>query len=318
MLVLALKVVALIILMAVLFSVGSALFTGDSATAQPSPDEAMASMLGLLLVSLIDTLILSYLILRSRLSGWRLMVVVALVFYGVKTFTSMLEAWYFMTNIVAGELLGLFLFTVPMAVIWPPVAVLILGKAKRQPEAGELPNTRLVMPIGQLVGKVAFLSVIVYSALFWSFGYYIALRNPDVAAFYGVTVPDRFIDQLAGLWATDPLVFAFEFFRGALWIVLAAPIIRTTKGRVWEAGLIVVLLFALVQNDVHLIPNPLMPRSVAMSHLLETASSNVIYAVILTWLMHRRHSSLRDLFSVRRAAQPAPPAPQAELGARSL
>ncbi|NIM93900.1 MAG: hypothetical protein GTO18_09350, partial [Anaerolineales bacterium] len=85
---------------------------------------------------------------------------------------------------------------------------------------------------------------------------YIALRNPDVAAFYGVTVPDSFIAQLAGLWATTPLTFVFEFFRGALWIALAAPVIRTTKGKVWEAGLIVVLLFALVQNDVHLVPNP--------------------------------------------------------------
>ncbi len=305
-LVLVLKIVVLTIVMFIFFSIGSAVFTADSAAAQQmSPEESAMSALGLLVVSLIDTLILTYFILRSRLSGLRLMVVVALVFYGVKTFTSMLEAWYFMTNITPEELPGLFLFTVPMVVIFPLVAVPILGKAKKQQEADESPNTRLVMPIGQLVGKVTFLSVIVYSVLFWAFGYYIALRNPDVAAFYGVTVPDSFMAQLGGLWANDPFVFVFEFFRGALWIALAAPIIRTTKGRVWEAGLIVVLLFALVQNDVHLIPNPLMPPSVALSHFIETASSNLIYAVILTWLMHRRHSSLRDLFSFGRAAKSA-------------
>jgi hypothetical protein len=56
---------------------------------------------------------------------------------------------------------------------------------------------------------------------------------------------------------------------------------------------------------VHLIPNPLMPPSVQWSHFIETASSNFIYAVILTWLMYRRHSSLRDLFSFGRATQPA-------------
>jgi hypothetical protein len=210
-----------------------------------------------------------------------------------------------MPNIAPVEILGLFLSNVPMIVIFSPLAVWILGKAKKQLEADEAPNTRLVMPIGQLAGKVVFLSVIVYSVLFWSFGYYIALRNPDVAAFYGVTVPDRFIDQLAGLWAHDPFVFVFEFFRGALWIALAAPVIRTTKGKAWEAGLIVALLFALVQNDVHLIPNPFMPASVQLSHFVETASSNFIYAVILTWLMHRSHSSLRDLFGLSRAAKPA-------------
>jgi hypothetical protein len=48
-----------------------------------------------------------------------------------------------------------------------------------------------------------------------------------------------------------------------------------------------------------------MPPSVQLSHFIETASSNFVYAVILTWLMHRRHSSLRDLFSFGRAAKPA-------------
>ena len=210
------KIVVLTIVMFFLFSIGSSVFTAQLAGTEMSPEESAMSALGLLVVSLIDTLILTYFILRSRLSGLRLMVVVALVFYGVKTFTSMLEAWYFMPNIAPEELPGLFLFTVPMAVIFPLVAVPILGKAKKQQEADESPNTRLVMPIGQLVGKVTFLSVIVYSVLFWAFGYYIALRNPDVAAFYGVTVPDSFIAQLAGLWATTPLTYVFEFFRGGI------------------------------------------------------------------------------------------------------
>jgi hypothetical protein len=270
-----------------------------------SPDESTRSALALLGVCLIDTLILTYFILRSRLSGLRLMVVVALVFYGVKTFTSMLEAWYFVAGITPEELAGMFLFTVPMVVIFPLVAVPLLGKAKKQPEADASPNSRMVMPIGQLIGKVVFLSVIVYTILFWAFGYFVALRNPDVAAFYGVTVPDSFFTYFGGVLTTIPLTLLFEFFRGALWIALAAPVIRTTKGKVWEAGLIVGLLFALVQNDVHLVPNPMMPASVAMSHFVETASSNLIYAVIITWIMHRSHSSLRDLLSFGRPAQPA-------------
>lgn len=295
-LVLLVKIVVLTVVMFILFSAGSGIFTAQLSATEMSPEESATSALGLLVVSIIDTMILTYFILRSRLSGLRLIVVVALVFYGVKTFTSMLEAWYFMTNIKPEELPGLFLFTVPMAVIFPIIAVPILGKAKMKEEDDESPNTRMVMPTSQLVGKVAFLSVVVYSVLFWAFGYYIALQNPELTAFYGVTRPESFIAQIGGLWANDPLVFVFEFFRGALWIALAAPIIRTTKGKVWEAGLIVALLFSLVQNDVHLIPNPLMPASVALSHFLETASSNFIYAVILTWLMHRSHSSLRDLF----------------------
>jgi len=300
-LVLVLKIVVLTTVMFILFSVGASVFTADSAMAQQmSPEEAAASGLGLFIVSFIDTLILTYFILRSRLRGLRLMVVVALVFYGVKTFTSIIEAWWFMPNLTPEEIPGLFLMTVPMAVLFPVVAVLILGKAKKGEEVDESPNTRLVMPIGQLGWKVAFLSVIVYPVLFWTFGYYVAFSNPELVAFYGATHPGSFTAQMSNVWANDPLVFVFEIFRGALWVALAAPVIRTTKGRIWEAGLLVVLLFTLVQNDVHLLPG-VMPPSVRLSHFIETASSNLIYAVILTWLMHREHGSLRNLFSFRRA-----------------
>ena len=296
---LVLKVIGLTIVMFILFSVGASAFTANSAMAQQmSPEESAASGSRLLVVSLIDTVVLTYFIKRSRLSGLRLMLVVALVFYGVKTFISVIEAWWFMNNLTPEEIPGLFLMTVPMAVLFPPVAVWVLGKGKK--EVDEAPNTRLVMPVGQLVWKVALLTVVIYPLLFWTFGYYVAYSNPELVAFYGDTHPGSFLAQLSNVWAEDPLVFAFEILRGALWVALAAPVIRTTKGRVWEAGLIVVLLFTLVQNDVHLIPGA-MPPSVRLSHFVETASSNLIYAVILTWLMHRRHDSLRHLFSFSRS-----------------
>jgi hypothetical protein len=125
----------------------------------------------------------------------------------------------------------------------------------------------------------------------------LAIRN--WSRITGATHPGSFLAQMGNVWADDPFVFLFEVFRGLLWVALAAPVIRTTKGRVWEAGLIVALLFSLVQNDVHLIPG-VMPPSVRLSHFIETASSNLIFAVIITWLLHREHSSLRNLFSSRR------------------
>ena len=49
------------------------------------------------------------------------------------------------------------------------------------------------------------------------------------------------------------------------------------------------LLFTLVQNDVHLIPNPLMPPVVQRFHFIETVSSNAVFAVLISWLMSRAH-----------------------------
>jgi len=299
--VLSLKIIVLTIVMFILWTIGSSIFTTDSALAQQmSPEDAAASGLMLIVVSFIDTPILTYFILRSRLRGLRLMVTVSLVFYGVKTFLSIIEAWWFMTDVNAEEIPGLFLMTVPLAVLFPIIAVWMLGKAKKAEEVDEAPNTRLVMPTGQLVLKVAFLSVIIYPVLFWTFGYYVAFSNPELVAYYGATHPGSFLAQMSHVWADDPFVFLFEVFRGLIWVALAAPVIRTTKGRVCEAGLILVLLFSLVQNDVHLIPG-VMPPSVRLSHFIETASSNLIFAVIITWLLHREHSSLRNLFSFSRA-----------------
>ena len=122
-LVLVLKIIILTIVMFILFSVGAGIFTADSVMAQQmSPEDAAASGGLLLVVCFIDTLILTFFILCSQLSGLHLMVVVALVFYGVKTFTSIIEAWWFMTNLAPGEIPGLFLMTVPMAVPFPPIA----------------------------------------------------------------------------------------------------------------------------------------------------------------------------------------------------
>jgi len=295
-LILGLKVLALTIVFLVLYFVGSSVFSPIDAS-QMTPEELAIAPMMMLVISLIDTLVLTYLILRSRLTGLRLIAVVAFVFYGVKTFTSAIEAWYFMPNLTPEMIPGLFLMTVPLALIFPPVAVLILGKGRKQDEADELPNTRLAMPTGQLVLKVAFLSVIAYPVLFWTFGYYVAFRNPELVAFYGETDPGSFITHMGNIWAHDPFVLVLEFFRGALWVALAAPIIRWTKGRVWEAGLLVVLLFSIVQNNVHLIPSPLMPPSVQASHFVETASSNFIWGWTIVWLLHRQHTSFRDLFS---------------------
>ena len=293
---LVLKVLLLTIVMFVVLSVGANFFTADSALAQQmTPEEAAASGMLLLVVSFIDTLILTYFILRSRLHGPRLMIAVGLVYYGVKTFLSIIEAWWFMSDVTPGELPGLFLMTVPVAVIFPVIAVFVLGKARRKETTDDQINTRLVMPAGQLSWKIAVLAVIVYPVLFWTFGYFVAFSNPELVAYYGATHPGSFFAQMGNVWADDPLVFLFEIFRGALWVALALPVIRTTKGRIWEAGLLVALLFSLVQNDMHLLPG-IMPPSVRLSHFIETASSNLIFAMILTWLLHREHSSVRDLF----------------------
>ena len=62
-------------------------------------------------------------------------------------------------------------------------------------------------------------------------------------------------------------------------------LVSMMKGRRWEAGLAVALLFAVLMNSQLLIPNPLMPREVRMVHLQETASSNFLFGWLIVWLI---------------------------------
>ncbi len=273
------KIIVLTILMFVLFMAGTALTGIGSDAGQSAPAEAGNSVLALLAVCLVDTLLLSYLIVRSRLHGVQLMVVAAVVYYGIKTFESQLESWYFMRNLTPEMLPKLFLMTVPIALIVPPVAVFLFGKAQAQSDAP------LSIPVYGRWWKVPLLAAVVYPLLFFGFGYYIAWQNPDVRAFYGGTDPGSFFAQMTNMFSSDHFVYFFEILRGLMWVGLVALIIRSLNRGGWEMALVVGLMLALFENNMHWLPNPLMPPSVRATHFIETASENFIFGLIATGLL---------------------------------
>jgi hypothetical protein len=63
------------------------------------------------------------------------------------------------------------------------------------------------------------------------------------------------------------------------------------KGRRLETALAIGLLFAVVMNAQLLLPNPYMPESVRMAHLVETASSNFIFGMFIGWLLSNESAS---------------------------
>jgi hypothetical protein len=275
---------------------------GDAA-AEPDP----SVLPRFLLVVLIDVLVLTWFILRSRKHGWSLILATTIVYYGTKTFMAQIESWYFVDQM--GDILQpsmvpiIFLMGVLPALLFPPAAVFLLGKRKGDEAVGDRP---LKMSPTQFFIKCAVLMVIVYPVLYFSFGYFIAMRNPDLLAYYGMSDPGSFWLLMQRNFSTDPLLIFFQMFRGGLWIALAILIIKCMKGSVWEVGFVVALFFSLVMNATHIVPQPLMPMSVAMSHFLETASSNFIFGFIVTWFFYRSHRSLPDLFGLDQAAADNP------------
>src|SRR3954471_6233610 len=275
------RVIALTIALFVCYAfAGASLGMQDQPQA---PEEAATAGLALLAVCLLQTLGLTHIILRSRWSGWRLIAVVAFVYYGVTTFMAQIESAVFITRLPAGMLPRLFLMGALIAVPFSVIAVLILGKRHGNVSDADS-NARAIMGRGEWAWKLAVL-VSSYVVLYFTFGYFIAWKNPAVLQYYNGIDEGRFFTHMRTVVTAMPWLIPFQALRALLWIALALPVIRMMKGGRLEIALAVGALFSVVMNAQLLLPNPYMPYQVRMTHLVETASSNLLFGLLVGWLL---------------------------------
>lgn len=294
------RIALLSIVFAITFATGAAALA-NVLPATPSEPGLVPDGIGLAIVVAADTLLITALILTSRWGGWKLALWLAVAYYGVATFMTQIETWYFLTDLTVGPevLPRLFLMGLPPACVFIPLAVWVLGKGRAAADTG--PNPALVMAAGQWAWKLGALAVI-YLGLYWSAGYFIAWQNPELRAFYGQPgEPLPFWTQVTGdLW-----LIPFQLLRGVLWTLFTLPVVRGSRVNAWWTALLIGLLLSVPQNIGHILPNPLIPiASVRLSHLVETASSTFIFGLVIVWLLHRAHRSVRDLFGLEDRPEP--------------
>lgn len=242
------------------------------------PDQAAQALGGLLLLCLVDTALVMLVILRARWRGWRLAAGVGFSLYGVMTFMSQIETAWFgpALGIPASLLPALFLMTLPIVIVFVPLAVLILGKW-RGPSEGANPAVPLPDSIWGWVWRLVVIAV-VYVVLYFGFGMVVAWQNPALRAMYGEGA-----NQQVFSFAT---LIPFQFLRSALWVLFLLPIVRMDRGGLWQTAVLAGLWLALPMNMAHAVPNPFMPDpSVRLSHFVETVSSNFLFGMAITWLL---------------------------------
>ena len=294
-LLIAIRLVALTILYFVCFAVVSGALLSPAAQ-QSDPGQAGGALAALLTVSILNAAVLAYVIIRSRWIGWKLMLTIFFVFYGVTTLMPQIETAFFLTRLPPGMLPRLFLAGAIIAALFSPLAVLILGKRKPcepKDEANNQSHLRLNMPLGEWVGKLC-LIVIAYVVIYFTFGYFIAWKSAAVRAYYGGQDPGSLLTQMSSVIRETPWLIPLQVVRAILWAAIAVPVIRMMKGRWWEAGLAVALLFGVVATSLLLLPNPLMPGDVRMVHLLETATSNFLFGWLVVLVLCRGRRSERE------------------------
>ena len=285
----AIQILALTLVYFVCFVVVSGALLSTT-TDQPSPSEAGAALAAILIVSLVQAAVWTYVIRRSRWGGWKLVLTVFFVTYGVATLMPQIETAYFVTRLPPGMLPRLFIAGLIIAAVFAPLAVLILGKIKSHSTEPSV-ESRLTMPASAWLIRLALIAV-AYVVIYFTFGYFVAWKNEAVVAYYGGHDPGSFITHMRNTLRSEPMLFVLQIARALLWTVIAIPVIKMMKGKWWEAGLAVALLFAMTSAQL-LIPNPLMPAEVRMAHLVETVTSNFLFGWLVVAILEQVHHPLR-------------------------
>jgi hypothetical protein len=237
------------------------------------------------------TLVIMYMIHSSRWYGWKLIATLSMAYYLVVTVVTQLEAWYFLYGVTIGPelMLRLFLQGVPVAFVFVPLAVVLMGRFR--PLSGDNPSPEMAtMSIKEWLWKLGVIYV-AYLVLYYAAGYFIAWQNPELRAFYGSlgeALP--FFQQMTHILVNDPWLTPYQFLRTLIWVAGAWLIIRGSRLPRWQTALIVGLVLSVPQNIGHLIPNPMIPlNSVRISHMIETASSTFIFGLVVAWLLYPKY-----------------------------
>lgn len=277
-----LKLLGICFAMIVSFVIAGVIANPGAASNSQSAEDAAQAGMALLVVSIVNALLLAYPIARSRWHGLKLTGAVFLVHFGVQTFMSQIETIFFGSafNISASEMTSIILTGFLTALFFSFLAVLIMGKMRKptedQPSAGVL-----IFSAKDWATRLVLLPL-AYLAIYFLFGYFIAWQSPDVRQLYtGSTAIEPFFTHLANIFQGDATIIPFQFMRGLIWIGLAFPVLRMTKGSAWEKAIVIGLLFGLLLTTQLMFPNPYMPAPVRLAHFIETSTSTFLYGVFI-------------------------------------
>ena len=281
-----LRFLLVIVALYVCFALGSGIAM-QGITQPPQQASAGATAAILLLVCFLQAIGVAFLIRKSRWTGWRLVAAIFVVFYGVTTFMPQIESAVFLTHLPQGMLPRLFLMGLLIDAPFALLAVVILGRWKAT-SIGAEDHPQLATPNSGLAWKLAVIAA-AYVVLYFTFGYFVAWQRPPVRVYYDVgTNPDSFFTQMQTVAHETPWLFPFQILRGLLWAGIAVVIVRMIRGTRVQISLAVAYTFSIMMTAPILLPNPYMPGSVRMAHFVETTSSNLIFGLLVGWLLTQR------------------------------
>lgn len=251
--------------------------------APPKPSAQMPDnfLRPFLIFSICAGFVLSYLVLRSSWHGWSLVAAISVGIYGVSTVAPQIESVFFLSNkLPPGMIRALFVQGAIATALFAPLALLLLGKWRAVSQSPPAPT---YMGTSSWVWRVAVI-VVAFVFLYMFFGYYVAWRNPAVRQYYEASEPSSFYASLKVNWMYHRSIYALQVFRALLYAGCLYPLVRMLRSSRWE-GSLATALFLSVWTIPLLLPNPIIPSSVARTHFWETLGFSLVFGGIAGWLL---------------------------------
>jgi hypothetical protein len=138
----------------------------------------------------------------------------------------------------------------------------------------------------KIIPWLALLIVIGYPALYLTFGYYVAWQNESLRVYYTSSAElASFPHQVSEAFSNG--IYLFQIFRALIWVVMTVPLVVLLKGNTFRQFAVVGVLTALLPTSLLFIPNPYMPYDIAMTHFVETSTSNFLWALLMVWAIKK-------------------------------
>jgi hypothetical protein len=290
--VLGFKTIVVALGLTIIFMIGAMI----SGMARPAPSAAGAAMpaaasgqpvnilLLLFVASLIQAIVVTYLVLEAKWSGWKIAGALFLVVLNMWVQAAIESELYLRSRLSSNFGTQTLITGLVTATLFAPFAVWVLGgfgRATRE-ESSERARWSAARWIGTLAA-----TTVAFVALYYLCGYYIAWQNPALRQFYSGTTEIRsFWGQMAWTWTSTPWMFPLQAGRGLLFVAMTLPAVRMLRGGAARVAFGTALMYVAWDGSGGLIlPNPIMPPPVAHSHLVEMVVWGLVFGAFVGWLM---------------------------------
>ncbi|MDR0878252.1 MAG: hypothetical protein LBN21_09375 [Treponema sp.] len=233
------------------------------------------SFLFLLIISAWTCFTIYFIIKNTQLTGNKLFLNTLFIMFFVQYFMTQIETLFF--NTAFQVLTRLDVLYIMLAGLFPllatiPLLIKFFQSKKSALEVKAINPKTTTLKLG-IIG-------ILYLCVYMLFGYFVAWQFEELRIFYSGS-PEKlsFFGQLLNNIKTNPVIYPFQIIRGILFgtaIVILRNLLPNNK-KVFIIAVCLVYLCTAIQL---IVPNPLFPDKVRIAHLLEMASSMLLFGII--------------------------------------